>query len=482
MVTKEELQRVNAFVDLPDDVLDWFLANSKERTFAEGEVYWRPGEPINRMIVILKGQVEARGDIGGELMSIVFSTGQVTGILPFSRLKESSVTGRALVETHVLEFPSTLFPELTQRSPLLTQRLVGIMSDRIREFTRMEQQRDRLAGLGKLSAGLAHELNNPASAATRAASQLREMLYRVRNVSHELARRELTQDQKCEIENLENTLMSMELPTPDPLTMSALEDEIDCILRSHGHDELWQMAGDLARRCVKPEVIEGLYGSLGPDTAKAALMRIALLTQVADLLREIESATGRISELVRAMKDYTYMDQTPVQNVDIVKSLETTLTILNHKLKKGVTVTRDYQKLPLAVNSFGSELNQVWTNLIDNAISAMAGKGELRVKTYKDGDCVNIEITDNGSGIPKENLSRIFEPFFTTKAVGEGTGLGLDTVQRIVRKHRGNITVTSRPRETKFTVSLPLTGTEQAQAVAQSATPAQATNPATTPN
>src|SRR5581483_1262665 len=181
----------------------------------------------------------------------------------------------------------------------------------------------------------------------------------------------------------------------------------------------------------------------------------------ADLLREIESATGRISELVRAMKDYTYMDQTPVQNVDIVRSIETTLTIMNHKLKKGVTVKREYSKDGrLSVDSFGSELNQVWTNLIDNAIAAMAGKGELRIRAWRDEKCVFVEIGDNGAGIPPQNLSRIFEPFFTTKAVGEGTGLGLDTVQRIVRKHRGGVSVTSKPGDTRFTVSLPVAGAQ----------------------
>ena len=150
------------------------------------------------------------------------------------------------------------------------------------------------------------------------------------------------------------------------------------------------------------------------------------------------------------------MDQAPVQNVDVVKSLETTLTILNHKLKRGVTVQRDYQKIPLLVNSFGSELNQVWTNIIDNAIDAMGGKGELRVRTYREDDCVVVEIGDNGPGISPEIESHIFEPFFTTKGVGEGTGLGLDTVQRIVKKHRGNIQVRSKPGDTRFQVRLPL--------------------------
>jgi len=178
--------------------------------------------------------------------------------------------------------------------------------------------------------------------------------------------------------------------------------------------------------------------------------------EIASLLKEIENSTSRISDLVRAIKEYTYMDQSPVQNVDVVKSLETTLTIMNHKLKRGVTVQRDYQAIPFLVNSFGSELNQVWTNLIDNAIDAMSGKGELRVRTYRDNGCVVVEIGDNGPGISSEIRAHIFEPFFTTKGVGEGTGLGLDTVQRIVRKHKGNIQVNSKPGDTRFQVSLPL--------------------------
>jgi signal transduction histidine kinase len=173
-------------------------------------------------------------------------------------------------------------------------------------------------------------------------------------------------------------------------------------------------------------------------------------------LNEIESATARISDLVRAIKEYTYMDQTPLQNVDIIKSLETTLTILNHKLKHGVVVLRDYQKVPLLVNSFGSELNQVWTNIIANAIEAMHGQGELRVRVYREDNCVVVEIGDNGPGIASDVLPHIFEPFFTTKGVGEGTGLGLDTVQRIVKKHRGDIQVSSKPGDTRFQVWLPL--------------------------
>jgi signal transduction histidine kinase len=219
---------------------------------------------------------------------------------------------------------------------------------------------------------------------------------------------------------------------------------------------LWQLSAGLARRNIQPGVLETLFGALDPGTARAALVRVGALVEVLSLLDEIESSATRISDLVLAIKEYTYMDQAPVQNVDIVKSLESTLTILNHKLKRGVTVQREYERIPLLVDSFGSELNQVWTNLIDNAIDAMGGKGELRVRTRREDSCVVVEIGDNGPGISPEVQTHIFEPFFTTKGVGEGTGLGLDTVQRIVKKHRGSIQVTSKPGDTMFQVWLPL--------------------------
>jgi signal transduction histidine kinase len=340
--------------------------------------------------------------------------------------------------------------------PVLTQHLVGLLSDRVRETTRVEQQRDRLAALGKLSAGLAHELNNPASAAKRATSQLRQVLKKIKDASHELGRRELNPAQKAEIENLEASFIQRDEPPPDALAASDIEDQIDSLLRSHGQNDLWQLSADLARRGVKPAALESLFANLEADTARAALIRLAASVEIANLLKEIESSTSRISDLVLAIKEYTFMDQAPVQNVDIVKALENTLTILNYKLKHGVVVKRDYQRVPLLVDSFGSELNQVWTNLIDNAIDAMGGKGELKVRTYRDDSCVVVEIGDNGPGISPEVKPHIFEPFFTTKGVGQGTGLGLDTVQRIVKKHRGTIQVESHPGDTRFQVWLPL--------------------------
>jgi signal transduction histidine kinase len=456
MAEISDLLRVPVFVDLPDDQIAWFISQATEMLLKAGDSYFRQGDTADAMFVILDGQLQARGEIGGETVVIAMKPGDVTGVLPFSRMKQFTVGVRAITDARVLRFPSSCFPELMQKMPELTQRLVGLMADRIRETTRWEQQRDRLASLGKLSAGLAHELNNPASAAKRAASQLRDILKKIRDASHELGRRNLSPAQKSEIEKLETAFVQSDEIPPDPLAISDLEEQLDSLLRSHGQNDMWQMAAELARKNIKPAALESLFTTLDAQTARAALVRIAASVEIAALLNEIENGTSRISELVKAIKEYTYMDQTPLQNVDIVKSLETTLTIMNHKLKRGVTVRRDYQRIPLLVNSFGSELNQVWTNIIDNAVDAMAGQGELRIRTYREDNCVVVEIADNGPGIPPDIQSRIFEPFFTTKRVGEGTGLGLDTAQRIVKKHRGNIQVTSKPGDTRFQVWLPL--------------------------
>jgi signal transduction histidine kinase len=455
MADKSELLKIPVFADLPDDQLAWFLSQSTEMRLKAGESYSRQGDSADAMFVMLEGQVEGRGELNGETVVFSLQPGAVTGVLPFSRMKQFTVGVRAVTDSRGLRFPASLFPDLVQKMPELTKGLVGLMSDRIREVTRMEQQKDRLAALGKLSAGLAHELNNPASAAKRAASQLRDMLTRIRDASHDLGRRELTPAQKSEVERLEASLVQSDAPPPDALAASDLEDQLDSLLRSHGQNDLWQLAAHLARKNFKPAVLEQLFATLDAGTARAALVRISASVEIADLLNQIESSTSRISDLVSAIKEYTFMDQAPLQNVDIVKTLETTLTILNHKLKRGVTVVRDYQKIPLLVNSFGSELNQVWTNIIDNAIDAMGGKGELRVRAYRDGDCVVVEIGDNGPGISASVEPHIFEPFFTTKGVGEGTGLGLDTVQRIVKKHRGTIQVESKPGDTRFSVWLP---------------------------
>jgi signal transduction histidine kinase len=462
MATREELLKVPAFAELPADQLDWFLSHAQELRIQPGVTFFEQNSPADAMFVLLEGQLHVRGQLGGQPVIFTFEPGDVGGRLPFSRMKQFTFSGRAAVESRVLRFPSSDFTELVQHMPELAGRLVGVMADRIRESTRIEQQQERLASLGKLSAGLAHELNNPASAAGRATSQLRDTLKRIKESSQQLGSLDLSPAQKTEIEQLEAFLMQQRgAPPLNGLALSSREDEIDTILRAQGHTDLWQLAANLARRNVDPLALEQLLTSMDATSARAALVRIAASLEVVSLLDEIESSTTRISELVRAIKEYTFMDQAPVQNVDIVASLENTLTILNHKLKHGVTVEREFATVPLLVNSFGSDLNQVWTNIIDNAIDAMKGKGKLRLRTYNEDGYVVVEIVDNGPGIPADIQARIFEPFFTTKKVGEGTGLGLDTVQRIVKKHNGTIQVESVPGKTCFQIWLPVSSDRQ---------------------
>src|SRR6202043_1892693 len=283
MVDKSHLLEVPVFVGLPDDQIAWFISQAEELHFKSGDTYFRQGDPADAMFVIMEGQLQGRGEIGGETIMFSMKPGDVTGVLPFSRMKQFTVGARALTDATVLRFPSSLFPELVQKMPELAQRLVGLMSDRIRETTRIEQQRDRLASLGKLSAGLAHELNNPASAAKRAASQLREMIKKIKSASLELGRRDLTQAKKTEIEKLEALFTQEDVVPPDALTISDLEDQIDSLLRSHGQNDLWQLAADLARRNIKPEILESLFANLDADAARAALVRIAASVEIAVL-------------------------------------------------------------------------------------------------------------------------------------------------------------------------------------------------------
>src|SRR5215470_2612345 len=259
MVEKSELRSVPPFADLPDDQLDWFLSHAQEVRLVAGETYIRQGDPAEWMFVLLEGQFQFRGEFGGETIMVSSKAGDVTGVLPFSRMKQFGVTGRAVTEGRILKFPASLFPELVQKMPELTTRLVALMSDRIREITRIEQQRDRLVSLGKLSAGLAHELNNPASAATRATSQLRSILKKIRDASLELGKRDLTPAQKAEIEKLELSFTQTDVVPPNALTISDLEDQIDSLLRSQGQSDLWQLAASLARRNIKPAMLESLF-------------------------------------------------------------------------------------------------------------------------------------------------------------------------------------------------------------------------------
>jgi signal transduction histidine kinase len=342
------------------------------------------------------------------------------------------------------------------RMPVLGERLVGMLTDRVREFTRLEQQRDKLAALGKLSAGLAHELNNPSAAAVRSAEALLECLARLRKLERDPSFNEAN---CAQISIVEDAIRKELKPAVfrDDLERSDREESLTAWLKTNSIDEPWRVASMLAEANLEKEHLERLQAATGL-AFPSEIVRFATMLEMERIAEQIGHSTKRISSLVRAIKEYSYMDQSPVQAVDIVHGIENTLTILEHKLRKGITVKRLIAPdLPL-VTANGSELNQVWTNLIDNAADAMKGKGVLTIRASRDADSVVVEIGDNGPGIPKDLQSHIFEQFFTTKPVGQGTGLGLDAVRRIMRKLNGAVSFTSVPGDTRFQVRIPVAG------------------------
>src|SRR6185503_11691968 len=459
----EALRRIHIFADLPDDQLKWFADNTVERRYSAGEVLFRKGDPPGELVILLEGEFHAYWDEKDHDIVYIGRAGdqasEVTGMLPFSRMTSYQVTGRAVTNMRVLRFPVRFFPEMMQRMPVLVQRLVGIMSDRVREATTLDQQQDKLMALGKLSAGLAHELSNPAAGATRAANDLIETLKELRSADMRLCSHDLSETQQSSIDAFErkaidHTATAKQL---NSLDQSDREDEVSEWLEAHGIEEAWKFSSNLVEAGMDSAALEQLLGEMPPTAIADVLARVNGQLAAAKLASEIKTATARISELVGAIKEYSYMDQASVQELDVHKGLENTLLILKYKLrKKDITVTRDYDQSLPRIKAYGSELNQVWTNLIVNAVDAMSTGGKLKVRTKREPTDIMIEIRDNGAGIPPEVRSRIFEPFFTTKAVGEGTGLGLDTVARIVRKHRGNVRFESKPGDTCFQVRLPI--------------------------
>jgi len=450
-----KLRRVHVFEDLPHDDLLWFLSQCQERRATPGEIIMREGDAPDFMMIMLEGEMRGRSEHGspdGPVFTI--SSGDVTGMLPFSRLKTITVTGRAVFPSHFLAFPASQFPELFRRMPELARRLVGLLTDRVRSVTRSEQQHEKLAALGKLSAGLAHELNNPSAAARRSASALRDCLARLR----EAARTTEIGPEDCGLlaqreEEIRAALKPAEFK--DEFARVEREEAIQAWLESQNIADAWKLSPSLADAGLTDPQLASFAAvagkSLGPE-----LTRFATLLEMERIADELEHSSARISDLIKAIKEYSYMDQGSMQEVDIERGLETTLTIMNHKLRRGISVTRVYAPNLPKVMASGSELNQVWTNLIDNAADAMKNGGKLTIRTARENDFVLVEIADNGAGIPPGSLSRIFDPFFTAKGVGEGTGLGLDVVSRIMKNVGGHVSVTSVPGDTRFQVRIPI--------------------------
>lgn len=455
----EELRRVPALEGLSDEVFEWFIEHSEEVRLAANEIFRREGAPSDCLFIVVEGEINARieeSEWDGRVY--IVRKGSISGMLPFSRMTRYLATARAIVPTRILTLDTKYFPEMMQQFPDLVQRLVEVLSDRIRDVTQMDERRDKLMALGQLSAGLAHELNNPAAAARRAAQQLGESLQTLNRLCLTLSHQTLSAKQTAFLTKFQKDAAQCLTAAPalNPLEESECEEEIGNWLEEHKVADGWMLAPTFVRAGLHHEELEALSACLSDEALNDALHWLEAAWSSQELVKEIEHSMTRISELVKAIKEYTYMDRAPLQEVDVHQGLENTLVILGHKLKRGVNVIREYDANLPRINAYGGALNQIWTNLIDNAIGAMKGQGNLWVRTSHKHNHILVEIGDDGPGIPPEIQGRIFEPFFTTKPQGEGTGLGLDTVYRIVRKHHGEIRFQSKPGDTCFQVRLPL--------------------------
>jgi signal transduction histidine kinase len=459
MTTHTELAQLPLFEDLTDDELDWVLANSEEQGLAKGEYFIREGDPADRFYVMLDGELQVlRSFEGKEKVMGTTPRGIIGGELSILNSTPSMVTARAILPSRLQVFSLAAFRQMFAAAPPLGTKVLQIAAERMQSYATLRQNHAKLEALGKLSAGLAHELNNPASAAQRAAATLREQLPRLQSRALSLCKLGLDGDQIDRLSAYQEQLVARKgtLAPLSTLERADREDTLGDWLADRDVPGAFEMASALVDLGVEPAEIEAVIGGMSIGAVPQALAWLAESADADSLLGEIELSSRRIAELVGAVKAYSYMDQGSVQEVEINRDLENTLTVLGHKLKKGVTVVREYAPQLPKLMARGGELNQVWTNIIVNAIEAMQYQGELRLITRCEHDFIMVEITDNGPGIPPEVQPRIFEPFFTTKGVGKGTGLGLDISYRIIKQHNGTIEVQSRPGNTRFIVRLPV--------------------------
>ena len=449
------LRRVSALHGLTDCELEWLATNCEEITAPAGAPLFREGDPATKMSILLRGDVHVRRS-QGDMALFVARSGQITGVLPFSRMKTHGGQGYASSDVWGLQLDRERFPEMLQAIPSMGQRCVTVLLDRVREMTRLEQQTEKLNALGKLAGNLAHELNNPASAAQRAASG---MLEELRTLGHQKFLLGGLCLDEAHLQGIRAWRSRMEEQArtsgANTITQGEHEDRLQRWLHAHGVEQTWQVVPDLAELGVTEKDLDELAALLEGKHLEIVLSQFASSVRTERMAQVMLDSTARIFDLIAAVKDYSWMDQAPIQQVDIAQSLETTLAMLQSRLEK-VTVERRFASDLPRISAYASELNQVWMALIENALDAMQDRGRLTLSAHCSGEFVVVEIWDDGPGIPAEIQGRIFEPFFTTKAPGSGLGLGLDTAQRIVRQHRGYLHVTSQPGATCFQVRLPL--------------------------
>ena len=451
----DALRRFDLFQDFTDQEMQWLLDHAIDTMFEQGELVVREGDEAIWMTIIVQGQMRFQSSQPGSPVYIA-RPGLATGVLPFSRLKRYTGNVYAITPLRVALVHREVFPEMVQELPRLIPRLIWAMSDRIRETTRQLEQSEKLKALGKLAAGLAHELNNPASAAQRSSEDLRVWVRLLRDSNQALADCGFDATQfQCLLEFERELLASAaQPPLLAALERSDREESLARWLIKQNVARAWEFAPIFVEANVDSERLGTILTCFSTLAAESTIARLAAALAIERLTSGIQASTSQIIELVETMKGYSFVDQASLQEVDVVAGIEHTLSIFNHRLRPGVEVKREYEQQVPRVTANGVELNQVWTHLIENALDAMDDRGTLRIRTAAEPGFALVEVGDNGSGIPAEIKDRIFDPFFTTKDVGSGRGLGLDIVFRVVQKYRGNIRFTSRPGDTLFQVRL----------------------------
>jgi signal transduction histidine kinase len=459
------LERIGPLHGLSLDERLWLASHGRETQAGPGDILFEEGAPADHMVLILKGEIHVRRQHGGPMALFIGRAGQMTGILPFSRMKSYGGQGFAVSPLWALMIHRDLFPQMLEAIPSMAQRCVTTLLDRVREVTRIEQQAEKLAALGKLAGNLAHELNNPASAAQRAASNLVEALQANRSNRFKLVKLSVNEEQIAAIEAWEKKVLTRAVTLPaahvEPAALGyiAREESVRNWLIAAGCESVWEIAPQLAEQGVTAADLDEYVTILSPQEACIALQFFARYLRSTRAAETLVNSTARIFDLIDAVKDYSNMDRAPILEVDVPAGLDATLQMLRSRMDK-IEVERDYQPGLPRISAYSGELNQVWMALIENALDALeddcSGTRTLRIACRMEGEMLLVEIWDTGPGIPLDLQERIFEPFFTTKPPGRGLGLGLDYAMRIVRKHRGHLSVKSQPGSTCFRVRLPL--------------------------